>query len=138
MLLGKLFSLKEKNYKKILVNGISFDSRKVRKNDKVNQTTCTYNMIQSVVQSGHAQKPTKYKNKTPAISRWRRGLNVNRPKRSAVLSPKIRAIFPCEYSCTVKENKMTGVINTINCVLFKPNASFYNHQQGKIRLPRQN
>ena len=33
MLLGKLFSLKEKNYKKIPVNGISFDSRKVKKKD---------------------------------------------------------------------------------------------------------
>ena len=74
--------------------------------------------------TGLAQpNPTKYIKSMPTISKCRMGLNESLPRRWAVSSPSSKAILPWEYSCTVRENKMTGVINIINCVLFKKKTS---------------
>jgi len=71
MLLGNLFKLKSENYKKISVNGISFDSRKVNKNDiffaiKGNNTSGV-KFIKQALNKGAAaiviDKKTNYKNK---------------------------------------------------------------------------
>jgi hypothetical protein len=53
------------------------------------------------------------------MSRCFRGLKVSLPRRLAVSSPSIKATLPWEYSCTVNENNITGVINSNNWVLSK-------------------
>ena len=76
MLLGKLLKFTNKEYRKICVNGISFDSRKIKKKDiffaiKGNQTSGT-KFIKDAISKGASiivsDKKTKYKNhKTPFL-----------------------------------------------------------------------
>jgi murE/murF fusion protein len=76
MLLGKLLKLTNKKYRKIRVNSISFDSRKIKKKDiffaiKGNQTSGT-KFIKDAISKGASiivsDKKTKYKNhKTPYL-----------------------------------------------------------------------
>ena len=76
MLLGKLLKFTNKEYRKICVNGISFDSRKIKKKDiffaiKGNQTSGT-KFIKDAISKGASiivsDKKTKYKNhKTPYL-----------------------------------------------------------------------
>ena len=76
MLLGKLLKFTNKKYRKIRVNSISFDSRKIKKKDiffaiKGNQTSGT-KFIKDAISKGASiivsDKKTKYKNhKTPYL-----------------------------------------------------------------------
>ena len=76
MLLGKLLKFTNKKYRKIRVNSISFDSRKIKKKDiffaiKGNQTSGT-KFIKNAISKGASiivsDKKTKYKNhKTPYL-----------------------------------------------------------------------
>ena len=70
MLLSNLFSLREKNYKKIIVKGISFDSRKIKKKDVFfaidgNKTSGTKFIASAIAKGASAvicEKNYKFKN----------------------------------------------------------------------------